>query len=95
MTVAVLNGTTVDGLARRFGDRVAREGFVLGTTATAADQARAESSVAYTDGARAEARYVARRLSISQIEPADSAARARAGSADVIVVLGADSTQGN
>jgi hypothetical protein len=93
VTVAVLNGTTVDGLARRFGAQVEREGFVLAGTATAHDQARAESTVAWTDGSRAEARMVARRLGISQIERADTASRNLAGQADVIVVLGADRTQ--
>jgi hypothetical protein len=93
VTVAVLNGTTVDGLARRFGDQVQQEGFVLGTTATADDQARAESAVVWTDGARAEAGMVARRLGIAQIERADPAARALAGDAKVIVVLGADRSE--
>jgi hypothetical protein len=82
----------VDGLARRVGNRIEREGFALGSLATAPSQGRAESAVLYVRGAASEARLVGRSLGISQIEQADASVRGLAGDARVIVMLGADQT---
>jgi hypothetical protein len=90
VTVAVLNGTVVTGLAARLGTKVSAAGFVLGNVATASQQQRAESVVLYKPGSSRQARAVARELDISQIEPVDSASEALAGAATVIVVAGAD-----
>jgi hypothetical protein len=46
--------------------------------------------VLYRPGASRQARAVARKLGISQIEPVDSASAALAGTATVVVVVGAD-----
>jgi LytR cell envelope-related transcriptional attenuator len=95
VTVAVLNGTTVPGLASSIGDRVTQLGFQLGTVANGPeqDQQRAESVVMYTPGSAREAAVVSRRLRIPQRERADAASRALAGNATVIVIAGADRTQ--
>lgn len=90
VTVAVLNGTTVDGLAADVGDTLTAEGYQLGTVTNGADQARAESVVLFAPGARPEAEDVARRLNIGQREPIDAESQDLAGDASVVVVTGAD-----
>jgi hypothetical protein len=93
VTVSVLNGTTVPGLAAQIADKVESGGFQRGNVANATEQQRAESVVLYAPGSSREARAVARRLKISQIEQADAGIRALAGDATVVVVVGADQTQ--
>jgi len=93
VTVAVLNGTTVPGLAAQIGDSVEKQGFQLGTITNSTDQQRAESVVLYAPGAEMEARDVARRLKISQREEADPDSQGLAGDATVIVVAGQDKTR--
>ena len=94
VTVAVLNGTTVPGLAASVGDRVERFGFQLGTVANGPDQSqqRAESVVMFAPGARRAAAEVARRLRIPQREPIDPESQGLAGDATVVVVAGRDRT---
>jgi hypothetical protein len=94
INVAVLNGTSVAGLARTEGDKVDAAGFQLGNVDNAIDKQRAESVVLFAPGRNREARLVARKLGISQIEPADAESRARAPSATVIVIVGADRSRG-
>ena len=91
--VAVLNGTTVPGLAAQIGDRSRRQGFQLGTITNFNDQQRAESVVLFAPGAEREAAEVGRRLKISQREPIDAESQGVAGDATVVVVTGQDKTQ--
>jgi LytR cell envelope-related transcriptional attenuator len=94
VTVSVLNGTTVPGLAASIADRVEANGFVAGNIDNSPDQgARNESVVLFAPGAEREAVAVARRLGISQREPIDAESRAIAGDASVVVVAGPDLTQ--
>jgi hypothetical protein len=95
VTVAVLNGTTVPGLAKQVGDQVESHGFRLGTVANTADQEqqRAESVVLFAPGHVREARAVNKRLGIGQREPIDSASQDLAGDATVVVIAGADLAQ--
>jgi hypothetical protein len=90
VTVAVLNGTTVPGLAATLSDEVDAAGFKIGTIANFTDQQLAESVVQFAPGHEAEARAVSRRLGIDQREPVNPASQALAGDATVIVVAGAD-----
>jgi len=90
VTVAVLNGTTVTGLAADVGDTVEREGYQLGNVTNSLDQERAESVVFYAPGAEAEAKDVSRRLKITQREGIDPDTQALAGDASVVVVVGSD-----
>ena len=92
VTVAVLNGTAVDGLASRISDKVAAAGFQKGnvTNAEQTEGAKAESVILYADGAKAEAQAVAKELGISQIEPIDSESQRLGGNATVVVVVGED-----
>ena len=91
--VAVLNGTTVPGLAAQVGDQIERQGFRLGTVTNFNDQQRAESVVLYAPGAEREAAEVGRRLKIAQREPIDAESQGVAGDATVAVVTGQDKTQ--
>jgi hypothetical protein len=90
VTVAVLNGTTVPGLAAMLREQIAAAGFKKGTIDVFSDQSLAESVVQYAPGRQAEAKAVGRRFGISQREPVTADSRALAGDATVIVVAGAD-----
>jgi hypothetical protein len=94
VTVAILNGTLVPGLAAQIGDEAERLGFDVGTLGNASDQEqqRAESVVLYASGHRREAVVVSRRLKINQREQIDPETQALAGDAGVVVVAGADKT---
>ena len=94
ITVSVLNGTTVPGLAAQVGDQVENEGFVLGNVTNASEQQRADSVVMYAPGHTRDARLVARRLRLSRsVEPVDPDSRGLAGDATVVVVVGQDQTR--
>jgi hypothetical protein len=100
--VAVLNGTTVQGLARGANQRLVAAGFPDGAVATdTTNQSRQESVVLYAEGERASALDAARVLRIprSRVDPITSAPdgagirlQVPEGS-DVVVVLGADKAQ--
>jgi hypothetical protein len=93
VTVSVLNGTTVPGLAAQIGDRVGSLGFQLGNVTNSSDQQRAESVVLFAPGAQREAAFVGRKLGISQREPIDPQSQGLAGDARVVVITGSDKTQ--
>ena len=60
VTVAVLNGTTVPGLAAALRDELAAAGFKKGTIDVYSDQQLAASVVQYAPGRQAEAKAVGR-----------------------------------
>jgi hypothetical protein len=90
VTVAVLNGTTVPGLAAALREEIAAAGFRKGIVDVFSDQQLAESVVQYAPGHQAEAKAVGRTVSISRREPVTATSRALAGDATVIVIAGAD-----
>lgn len=90
VTVAVLNGTTVQGLAAQVADEASAGGFTPGTTGNAARVDQAESEVLYRAGQARAARAVANRLGIDKTGPVDSVNQEIAGSFDVVVLVGAD-----
>jgi hypothetical protein len=90
VTVAVLNGTTVVGLAAQVGEEVRAGGFKQGTIGNAARVDQASSVVLYRDGQARAARTVANRLGIDKTEAVDSVNEEIAGSFDVIVLVGSD-----
>lgn len=92
VTVAVLNGTSIPGLAQQTADIVEQAGFRPGNIANST-QASAESAALFAEGARPAARQVGRELDISQVEPIDPEMQALAGDADVVVLVGADRSQ--
>jgi LytR cell envelope-related transcriptional attenuator len=90
VTVAVLNGTTVPGLAAALSGQIGAAGFKQGTINDYPDKQLAESVVQYAPGHQAEAKAVSRRVGISQREPVTANSRALAGDATVIVIAGGD-----
>ena len=94
MTVAVLNGTTVQGLAAQVGEEVRAGGFTLGTIGNAARIDQTSSEVLYRDGQARAARAVANRLGIDKTGPVDSVNEEIAGSFDVVVLVGSDRRSG-
>ena len=90
VTVAVLNGTMVDGLAAALRDQLAAAGFRRGTIDVFSDQQLAESVVEYAPGHRAEAKAVGRIVGIDRSGPVSANGRALAGGATVVVIAGAD-----
>jgi hypothetical protein len=91
--LAVLNGTTIPGMASTEKDKLTAAGYTGEiTTGNNTDQQRAESSVLYgaREGARAQARNVASELNVERIERLDEDTRALSEGADVVVILGQD-----
>jgi hypothetical protein len=96
ITVAVLNGTTVTGLAATVADKVEQAGFTRGNTTNALTQGQqAESVVEYSKGNSRAAQLVARKLGIGQVEPIDAQTQTVAGDATVTVIVGADKATGS
>jgi hypothetical protein len=93
VTVSVLNGTTIPGLAAQIGDKIEAERFELGNVTNSTDQRRAESVILFAPGAEREAVAVGRKLKIDQREPINPESQALGGDATVVVVVGADQTQ--
>jgi hypothetical protein len=90
VTVAVLNGTTVQGLAAALRDQIAAAGFKKGAINDFSDKQLAESVVEYAPGHQAAAEAVGRRFGINRRQPVTTGSRALAGDATVIVIAGAD-----
>ena len=90
VTVAVLNGTSVQGLAAQVGEEVRAGGFTLGTIGNAARIDQAQSEVLYRTGQARAARAVANRLGIDKTGVVDSVNREIAGSFDAVVLVGSD-----
>ncbi len=89
--VAVLNGTTAEGLAHRLAASLQQSGY---SQATALDGtppgSHPTSVVEYTSGHHAEAAQVAQALSISQVQPMEGSVSPLAGSSTVVVIAGLD-----
>ncbi|MEA2348434.1 MAG: hypothetical protein QOG62_2221 [Thermoleophilaceae bacterium] len=90
ITVAVLNGTSVPGLAASIGDTVKAAGFKLGNIDNAPTQAANESAVLYAAGNEPAAQAVAKELDIAQVGQIDAGTQTQAGNAQVVVVVGPD-----
>lgn len=87
--VAVLNGTSVPGLAATYGDKVEKKGFELGAV-TNSDSSFEKSVVMFKQGRKPEAKEVAKQLSITKLEPMSSEVAQVSGDANVSVVVGED-----
>jgi hypothetical protein len=90
VTVAILNGTTVQGLAAKVGEEVKSGGFTVGTIGNAARIDQTRSEVLYRSGQQRAGRAVANRLGIKTIAPVDAVNREIAGSFDAVVLVGSD-----
>jgi hypothetical protein len=87
--VAVLNGTAVTGLAATWGDEIEKKGFELGAV-TNTNSTFEESVVMFEPGAKPEAKEVAERLSIKNVEPMIPEVAEVSNEAKVSVVVGED-----
>lgn len=87
--VAVLNGTASEGLAATWGGKVEEKGFELGAV-TNTESEFEDSVVMFKPGRGPEAKVVAKRLSISKVQPMISEVAGVSGGANVSVVVGED-----
>lgn len=92
VTVAVLNGTSVPGLAAKVGDDVTVNGFELGTVTNSREQFD-QTVVMYGPGQQRAARKVAQDLGVEPVQSIDRQTEQLAGDADVVVIAGADRTK--
>ena len=98
VTVAVLNGTASNGLAGRISTRLTGAGYKQGRVATASDQTRTATIVAYLPGDKRDALAVAQSLKLgpASVQPIDPSTQAVAcpGSttctSQVVVTVGTD-----
>jgi LytR cell envelope-related transcriptional attenuator len=87
--VAVLNGTSVTGLAATWGDKIEKKGFELGAV-TNTNSTFPESVVMFEPGAKPEAKVVAERLKIKKVQPIVAEVGEVSNEAKVSVVVGED-----
>lgn len=91
VTVTVLNGTSVTGLAQKVGSDVGSNGYDLGAiTSTTPDFEK--TVVLFANGERKAAKKVARDLGLDpgSVESLDQETKLLAGEADVVVIAGDD-----
>ncbi|WP_445147901.1 LytR C-terminal domain-containing protein [Baekduia sp. Peel2402] len=92
-TVAVLNGTTVPGLARGVANRLQNTKYKIGNVTNAATQDRSATLVEFAQGHRAEADQVAKAIDVGSdsIQPLTAGSKTIAGdAATVVVTVGSD-----
>jgi LytR cell envelope-related transcriptional attenuator len=95
-TVAVLNGTTVTGVARGASDKVTGRGYKQGVvTNDPTNQARRATQIFFAARARPAALDIARILGVptASVKAMDPSARLAADGAQVAVFIGADKAQ--
>jgi hypothetical protein len=95
VTVTVLNGTAVSGLAQTASTEVQSNGYDLGAVGGTSDPGFEKTVVMYADGEKAAAQKVSKDLGLdpAKVEPFDRDARLISGGADVIVIAGEDRVQ--
>jgi hypothetical protein len=89
VTVSVLNGTAVPGLAARVSETIHKNGFKRGAIGTSRKQYE-QTVVMFGGGEKRAAERVAHALGVTPVQRIDRSTRAVAGPADVVVVAGAD-----
>jgi LytR cell envelope-related transcriptional attenuator len=92
-TVAVLNGTTVTGLARRESEKLASRGFRESVvTNDTTNQNRQRTMIYYEPGYREQAQAVAAciEVGVSRVHPMNANARVAGDRAEIVVFVGAD-----
>jgi hypothetical protein len=90
-SVVVLNSTNTTGLARRLSENLRQSGYSQATALSGRPpESHATSLVEYASGHRAEAQGVASALSVTQVQPMETAVASLTGTAVVVVIAGAD-----
>jgi LytR cell envelope-related transcriptional attenuator len=87
--VAVLNGTSVTGLAATWGDKIENKGFEVGAV-TNTNSTFEESVVMFEPGSKPEAKEVAKELSLKKVQPMTAEVAEVSNEANVSVVVGED-----
>jgi hypothetical protein len=90
--VAVLNGTSVPGLAATYGEKVKEKGFEQGRV-TNSKETFETSVVMFKPGHKPEAKTVAKRLSIPKVTAINGEISAITEQANVAVVVGEDNAE--
>ena len=90
--VAVLNGTSVAGLAATYGEKIENEGFEPGPV-TNSSETFEKSVVMFKPGHEPEAKMVAKRISIPKVQPISGEIAKAAQEANVAVVVGGDNAE--
>jgi hypothetical protein len=90
--VAVLNGTSVPGLAASYGEKIEEKGFEAGAV-TNSSETYEDSVVMFKPGHEPEAKMVAKRISIPKVQPMSGEIIQVARKANVAVVVGEDNAE--
>ena len=96
--VAVLNGTTVTGLAAQLADQLKQAGFKQPTSATGPNQTVQTTIVGYLPGQKRAAQEVAKVLKVKTVTPVDATSKAVACASGcpglaAVVTVGLDHAQ--
>src|SRR4051794_39388469 len=94
--VAVLNGTTITGLARSVASRLQDQGYTVGNVTDAPNQAQPQTKVEYGSGHGEEARALATAIKVpaNRVVSLSAVDSTTAGpNAEVVVVVGQDSAR--
>jgi hypothetical protein len=90
-SVAVLNGTSTNGLAHSLSKDLQQSGYSRATALNGTPPGpHATTVVEYTSGNRADAQGVARALGVTQVQPMESAVSSLAAATTVVVIAGED-----
>ncbi len=89
VTVAVLNGTSINGLAGLVSSDIESFDYAIGAVTSTAPGSE-KTVVLYADGQKPAAQRVARDLGVKEVKPIDRQSRALVGDADVVVIAGED-----
>jgi hypothetical protein len=91
MAVVVLNATETTGLAHRVASQLQGDGYSQATAQGGRPAGGNQTSVVeYGEGHQADAEAVARSLGVKQVQAEEAAVSPLAGSATVVVIVGAD-----
>jgi hypothetical protein len=90
--VAVLNGTETTGLAHRVSSELQQAGYSQAGALNGSPPGAKVTTVEYAAGHQGDAESVAHSLAVTHVQPLEASAAALAGSAGVVVIVGADKT---
>ncbi|MGD9735483.1 MAG: LytR C-terminal domain-containing protein [Solirubrobacterales bacterium] len=90
--VAVLNGTSVPGLAASYGEKIEEKGFEAGAV-TNSSETFEDSVVMFKPGHEPEAKLVAKRIAVPKVQPMSGEIIQVARKANVAVVVGEDNAE--
>jgi len=90
--VTVLNGTSVDGLAAIYGDKVEAKGFELGAISNSSASFE-DSVVMFKRGHKPEASKVAKQVRIAKLQLMNGEIESASAGADVALIVGEDNAE--